>query len=92
MTFEYEDRLVVYAQQYITGLLETKALKETVQPIWGNKSLDLDPDEYGLIVTKDKKRIAFTFTKAELVTGYGTERWAERLLSKTNEILKRLQR
>ena len=92
MTFEYENRLVVHAQQYVTGLLETKTHKEKIHPIWGNKSLDLGPDEYGLIVSKDEKRIAFTFTRIELTEGYGASVWAERLLAKTNKILKRLER
>jgi hypothetical protein len=42
----------------------------------------LDPGEYGLIVSKGKKTIAFTFTKAELTAGYGTGGWARRLRAK----------
>lgn len=92
MTFDYEDSLVFYAQKYIISQLARKAAKEMAGLIWGNKSLDLDPDEYGLIVNKDKKRIAFTFTRAELIEGYGSSEWKARLLDKIDKILKRTER
>jgi hypothetical protein len=92
MAFDYDDSLVLYAQKYITGLLEAKASKETVGPVWGSESLDLDPGEYGLIVSKGNKRIAYTFTKTELTAGYGTMIWAEKLQAKVNTILRRIGR
>jgi len=92
MAFEYDDSVVLYAQKYITGLLEAEPLKGKVDPVWGSESLDLDPGEYGLIVSKGNKRIAYTFTKTELTAGYGTKRWAERMQAKANTILKRIER
>jgi hypothetical protein len=90
--FEFEESLVFYAQKYVSHLLKKKASKEIDDPVWGRKSLDLGKDEYGLIVPKDNKRLAFTFTRGELIKGYGTSEWKERLLAKTNEILRRMER
>lgn len=49
MAFDYEDSLILFAQKYITGLLEAGASKGTVDPVWGSKSLDLHSGEYALI-------------------------------------------
>ena len=89
--FEYNNSLVFYAQKYVASQLVRKATKKSIDPVWGSKSLNLGPDEYGLIVSKDKKRIAFTFTKAELIEGYGTSEWKDRLSTKTNNILRRIE-
>jgi len=90
--FEYEESLVFYAQKYVSVLLKRKASKEVGDPIWGSKSLDLGMDEYSLIFPKDKKRLVFTFTRGELIKGYGTCEWKDRLLVRINKILKRIER
>jgi uncharacterized protein YqgQ len=92
MMLEDDGHRVLYAQNYVTGLLEAEASNESIDPIWGSKSLDLEPSEYGLIVSQGKKRISFTFTKAELTAGYGTGIWAKRLQVKADTILKSINR
>jgi len=91
MTFEYEQSLIFYAQRYIIYQLKKNGPKEMDDLVWGRKSLDLGPDEYGLIVPKDSKRIAFTFTKDELIEGYGSREWKDRLLARTKEILRKIE-
>ena len=90
--FEFEESLIFYAQKYISTELARKTSKKTVDLIWGSKSLNLGPDEYGLIVPKDKKKLSFTFTKVELIEGYGTSEWKDRLLARIDKILKRIER
>jgi len=90
--FEFEESLIFYAQKYINTKLARKTSKKTLDLIWGSKGLNLGPDEYGLIVPKDKKKLSFTFTKAELIEGYGTSEWKDRLLARINKIVQRMEK
>ncbi len=59
--------------------------------MWGGTGLNLGADEYGLVIYKGKKKTVFTFTKDELINGYGSTEWKNRLLKRINEILRRLE-
>jgi len=90
MTFEYEQSLIFYAQKYIIFQLKKKGSKEMADPLWSSKSVNLDPDEFGLTIHTGKKKNIFTFTKDELIKGYGSRAWKDRLLARIKEILKKI--
>jgi len=91
MISEYEQSLVFYAQKYVVYQLKKKRPKKMADPLWSSKSVDLDPDEYGLTIQKGKKKNIFTFTKDELIEGYGSRAWKDRLLARIKEILREIE-
>ena len=92
MIFEYEQIFIIYAQNYVIDQLKKKGPKEMAGLIWGSKNLGLGPDKYGLTIQKDEKKKIFTFTKDELIGGYGSCKWKNRLLDKIEKVLKRMER
>ena len=91
MTFEDERSFVFYAQRYVVDQLKKKRPKKMADPLWSSKSVDLDPDEYGLTIQKGKKKNIFIFTKDELIKGYGSRAWKNRLLARIKEILRTIE-
>ena len=89
--YEYEQSLVFYAQKYVISQLKKKASKKITDLMWGSTSLNLGPDEYGLIIYKGKKKSVFPFTKDELIEDYGSTKWKTRLLARVNEIFRRME-
>ena len=83
---EDEQTFVFYAQKYVDHHLKKKKAKQTITFVWGSKTLDLGPNEYGLAIHKGDNQMIFTFTRDELIEGYGTSEWKERLVSRSDEI------
>jgi len=91
MIFQHEQIFSIYAQNYIFNQLKRKGPIEMGGLFWGSKNLGLGPDEYGLIVNKGKKKIVFTFPRAELIERYGSSEWKAWLLDKIEKILKTME-
>jgi len=87
----YEPIYIAQAQKFIRTQLEKKASDKRVSLMWGGTGLKLGPNQYGLVIYKDKKKTVFKFTKDELIKGYGSTEWKKRLLVRINEILRRLE-
>lgn len=88
---DYEQSLIFYAQKYIVFQLKKKASKKITDLMWGSTSLNLGPDEYGLTIQKGKKKLVFPFTKDELIEDYGSAKWKTILLTRVNEIFRRME-
>ncbi len=82
---------ILGAQNLIKNQLGKKLREEMIGLMWGGASLKLGPNQYGLVIYKGKKKTVFTFTKDELIKGYGSTEWKKRLLVRINEILRRLE-
>ena len=87
----YEPIYISKAQKFIRTQLEKKASDQIIGLMWDGTSFNLGPNEYGLVIYKGKKKTVFTFTKDELIKGYGSTEWKIRLLKKINEILRRME-
>jgi hypothetical protein len=87
----YEPIYIAQAQKFIRTQLEKKASDKRVSLMWGGTGLKLGPNQYRLVIYKDKKKTVFKFTKDELIKGYGSTEWKNRLLKRINEILRRLE-
>ena len=59
----YEPICISKAQQFIRTQLEKKASDKMIGLMWGGTSLNLGPNEYGLVIYIGKKKTGFTFTK-----------------------------
>ncbi|MBA7547521.1 hypothetical protein ES705_39943 [subsurface metagenome] len=71
--------------------MEKKVSDKIIGLMWGGTGLNLGQDEYGLVIYKGKKKTVFKFTKDELIKGYGSTEWKNRLLKRINEILSSLE-
>ena len=87
----YEPIYISKAQQFIRTQLEKKVSDKMIGLMWGGTGLKLRPNQYGLVIYKGKEKMVFTFTKDELIKGYGSTEWKKRLLARINEILRRLE-
>lgn len=79
------------AQNFIINQIEKQTPGNMIGAVWGTTSLDLGKGEYGLAIYKGKQKIVFTFTKKELIENYGSKNWKIRLLTRVNEIIRRMK-
>ena len=90
MTDDYA-YMIMGAQNFIKNQIEKKTRDKMFGCIWGTPSLGLGPNEYELVIYRGMKKLAFPFTKNELIKDYGSTRWKTRLLARVNEINKRIE-
>jgi len=88
---EYEQSYIFYAEKFVIHHLKKKVPEKTGHLLWGGMTLGLGPEEYGLVIHIGEKRMIFTFTKNELIKGYGNREWKNRLLARIDEILNKIQ-
>lgn len=82
--------MIMGAQNFISTQIQKKTLDTMSGSIWGTKSLNLGPNEYGLVIYQVKEKVIFPFTRSELIEGYGSREWKTRLLTRVNKIVRRL--
>ena len=91
MTDDYA-YMIKGAQNFISTQIQKKWPDKMLGSNWDRKSIDFGPDEYGLVIYRGKKKLVFSFTKDELIEDYGSTTWKVKLLTRVNEIIRRMER